>query len=75
MLEGRPDLLDLWAEYDEGTSPEARFVHDIDRIDMAIQAIRYASKYNVDTSEFLASAKQGIHDERLWRCFEQLVHE
>ena len=75
MLKGRPDLLALWNEYTEGTSPEARFVHDVDKLDMALQAIRYGSINDTDTSEFLTSAKQGMHDKRLVELFTQWVQQ
>ncbi len=75
MLAGRPDLLALWEEYDAGTSPEARFVHDIDRLDMALQAVRYRTLHDADTSEFIASAQKDIHDARLSQLFDRLVEK
>ena len=73
MLANRPDLLALWNEYNECTTPEAKFVHDVDRLDMALQAIRYGNFHNTDTSEFLVSAQKDIHDERLLALFARLV--
>jgi putative hydrolase of HD superfamily len=61
MLQDRPDLQGLWTEYDDGTSPEAMLVHDLDRLDMALQAVRYARTQGTDTKEFLRSARQSIH--------------
>ena len=73
ILVSRPDLMALWDEYNEGNSPEARFVHDIDRLDMALQAVRYRTLHNANTAEFIASAKNDIHDERLAELFARLV--
>jgi putative hydrolase of HD superfamily len=38
-LAGR--YLDLWREYQEGKSPEARVVHQADRLEMILQALEY----------------------------------
>jgi putative hydrolase of HD superfamily len=61
LCEHRPDLAALWQQYEDQQSPEARFVHDCDRLDMALQALRYARERDVDTSEFLVSARREIH--------------
>ncbi|KLO13303.1 HD domain-containing protein [Schizopora paradoxa] len=44
MLHGSPAgrrMEALWKEYEEGKSPEARFVKDLDRFEMASQALEY----------------------------------
>ncbi len=38
------DLESLWEEYRQGLSPEARLVKDIDRLEMAIQALAYRER-------------------------------
>jgi putative hydrolase of HD superfamily len=60
MFSDRPDLLDLWQEYEDNLSAEAQFVHDCDKLDMALQALRYAREQGVDTSEFIQSARRKI---------------
>ena len=60
MMADRPDLLDLWEEYEANETNEAQFVHDCDKLDMALQALRYAREQGVDTSEFIASARLKI---------------
>ena len=72
MLKGRPDLRALWAEYDEGTSPEAILVHDLDRLDMALQAIRYGRIQGVETKEFLLSARKSIHHSEVAALLDHL---
>lgn len=37
-----PELVDLWQEYDDGGSEEARFVRDMNLLDMVLQALFYA---------------------------------
>jgi len=72
MLGQRPDLKVLWDEYEAGTSAESRLVHDLDRLDMALQAVRYRRAQGVDTKEFLASARKGIHYSEVAALLESL---
>ena len=53
-----PKFYVLWLEYEKNQTPEAQFVHQIDKLEMLIQAENYAK--NVDTSEFIASAKKKL---------------
>lgn len=53
-----PDIYALWLEYEENQTPEAQFVHQMDKLDMLIQAENYAEK--VDTNEFIVSAKKKL---------------
>jgi len=73
ILKERPDLLALWKEYDDGETPESKFVHDIDRLDMALQATHYAHSQGADTSEFLDSARKSIHHEEIATLIDSLT--
>ncbi|MEZ4316113.1 MAG: HD domain-containing protein [Myxococcota bacterium] len=55
----RPDLLAAWRAYEAQADPEARFVKQLDRLDMGLQAALY-SRQGLDLSEFLESALAGI---------------
>ncbi|MFN7145717.1 MAG: HD domain-containing protein, partial [Myxococcota bacterium] len=59
LLAHRPDLRAIWDEAEAGVSAEARFLKDLDRADMGVQAERYAER-GFDTSEFLRSAAAGM---------------
>ncbi|MCB9674627.1 MAG: HD domain-containing protein [Alphaproteobacteria bacterium] len=61
---GRPDLLAAWQDYESQADPEARFVKQLDRLDMGLQAAIYA-KQGLDLAEFRASALAGITDPEL----------
>lgn len=54
LFADRPALLSLWRDYAEQSSPEARFVRDVDKLEMALQALLYANE--ADTREFVTSA-------------------
>jgi putative hydrolase of HD superfamily len=38
---GGKELLDLWKEYEEGASEEAKLVKDMDKLEMILQALEY----------------------------------
>ena len=54
LLDDRPDLLELVREYAAQQTSEARFVRDLDKLDMALQAVVYAPQAH--TREFVESA-------------------
>ncbi len=47
----------LWDEYEAGKSPEARFVKDLDKLEMILQAKEYEEEQGTDLSEFFASTQ------------------
>lgn len=51
----------LWKEFENGSSAEARFVKQIDRLEMALQAGVYEHQHDIDLQEFFDSAAQSIH--------------
>jgi putative hydrolases of HD superfamily len=68
----RPDLLALWAEYDEGQTPEADAAHQLDALEMAIQSREYEGRHDVDLAEFRESARKKIHHPALLRLLDDL---
>jgi 5'-deoxynucleotidase YfbR-like HD superfamily hydrolase len=54
-------LIALAEEYD--ISPEGRFVKALDKLDMLLQARRYAEAQGVNTEEFVASALAALDGE------------
>lgn len=63
-----PALMRRWQEYAEQRSPEARWVRQLDKLDMALQAERYAAD-GADTAEFLRSARPAVEDPTLLSLF------
>jgi len=55
---------EIWHEFEAQQSPEARFVKQIDRLEMALQASRYENN-GYSLAPFFASAEQALSDERL----------
>lgn len=48
------EIKDLWREYEDGETLEAKFVHDIDRLELVLQMMEYErrGKGEVNLSEF-----------------------
>ena len=67
-----PALTARWEAYEAQADPEARFVRQLDRLDMALQAARYAAERGLDPREFWASAAAVIDDPRLTALLEAL---
>jgi putative hydrolase of HD superfamily len=57
-----PRLRALWQEYADHATPESRLVHELDKLDMALQAIRYRLRDGADTDEFVHSALSRLSD-------------
>lgn len=62
----------LWDAYEAQADPEARFVKELDRLDMALQAVVYHQQYGLDLQEFLESAQAKISSPSLKRLMEGL---
>ncbi len=68
VLRRLPDgdqYITLWNEYEAGTSPEARFVRQVEKLEMALQASVYEHQNLADLTEFFASTKEALEDRQL----------
>ena len=65
MKEMAPEWVGLFEEYEQGKTPEAKFVKQLDKLDMALQAEIYQSKFDIPLTEFIESARLRIGDEVL----------
>ncbi|XP_027176926.1 HD domain-containing protein 2 isoform X2 [Coffea eugenioides] len=58
LLGGGPqakEIADLWTEYEENTSLEAKVVKDLDKVEMILQALEYENEQGKDLDEFFQS--------------------
>tara|TARA_B100000965_G_scaffold40856_1_gene30048 strand:- start:429 stop:902 length:474 start_codon:yes stop_codon:yes gene_type:complete len=65
MKELSPEWVHLFEEYELGESEEAKFVKQLDKLDMGLQAMIYESKQGLDLSEFKESALTKISNSEL----------
>jgi putative hydrolase of HD superfamily len=71
-----PDLawfLELWEEFEEGRSAEARFVRQLDRLEMGLEAAVHAAEGQPGMGEFFDSARRALTDPRLGGLLEEAV--
>ncbi len=66
------EYLDLWLEFEENESPEAKFVKQIDQLEKAFQAGVYAKQYGKNLDEFIESARARITDKKLISFLDEL---
>ena len=57
-------------EYAAQQSAEAQFVRDVDKLDMALQALVYSSQ--AGTEEFVASALRSARDPMVQRLIQEI---
>jgi len=68
-------LLVIWDEYLEQKTPESIMVHELDKLEMALQAKIYEKKGNFDIQSFLDSAEQGIKNRKLKELFTKIINQ
>ena len=68
-----PALFDLWREYETGATPEARAVRQLDKLEMAFQALAYERAHGHPLDEFWASARAALSDPLLVEIFDRLA--
>lgn len=65
--------LRTWEEFEEGKSPEAKLVRQLDKVEMGFQAAEYRSRYpGTDVKEFLRAARRAVTDRELTRALDAI---
>ena len=75
-LEGHPDrewFLSLWEEFEEGATPEAAFVRQLDRLEMGLQAALQEAEGFSGMGEFYDSARRTVVEPRLRAVLEEAI--
>lgn len=67
------ELLATWRRYEAQSDDESRFVRQLDRLDMALQALVYERRTGTDLGEFYASAARVIEHPALREVFDALL--
>lgn len=49
------EISELWMEYEDNSSPEAKVVKDFDKVEMILQALEYENDQGKDLEEFFQS--------------------
>lgn len=82
IIEDLPDsikkqYLEIWEDYQKEISDESSIVHQIDRLEMALQAKIYQNKGEPEEKikPFLESAKKDITNPKLKKLFTKIIQE
>eukprot|EP00897_Mesotaenium_endlicherianum_P006339 jgi/Mesen1/5733/ME000029S05045 len=51
------EMRELWEEYEANSTPESKFVKDLDKMEMILQAFEYEQAQGKDLEEFFASTR------------------
>lgn len=66
----------LWIEYEENRTKEAKLVHDMDKIEMLYQALDYERSYpEKDLSEFFDYVKDRLQLEESKKIFSGIIED
>merc|ERR1711879_96147 len=68
----KSDLLSLYTEYESQTSETAKFVKDLDRLEMCSQAKEYQAIHNINLTEFLDSCRNKFYFNETEKIFNEL---
>ena len=73
----KSQYLEIWNEYQENISPESKIIHQIDKLEMVLQAQRYRKEGHSrkKLEYFFKSAKQDITDPTLKELFTKITEE
>jgi putative hydrolase of HD superfamily len=69
----RKDLFDTWSEFEDGNSEEAKFVKQMDKLEMALQAYEYETAHGKNLDEFFKSAKSRMSDPELLQLLDVII--
>lgn len=71
-LPDRERYIALWQEYEAGASPEARFVRQVEKLEMALQASVYEHQRLAELGAFFASTRTALQDDQLRKILVML---
>ena len=71
-LSDNQNLIELWEEYEQGLSIEARFVQELDRLEMSLQASVYAQQGLVNPTEFFFSTRKILEQPEFIQVLDNL---
>ena len=73
QLPNGADYLAVWEEFERGATAEARFLKEIDRLEMGLQASVYEQEGFGDLSVFFESTDRALTTPELRQVFESLM--
>lgn len=65
LEQGGQEYVALWEEYEQNQTPEAQLVRQLDKLEMALQALAYERQGGPNLDEFFRSAEEGVSSAEL----------
>ena len=72
LFKNEAGLRRIWQEYSAQKSPEARFVYELDKLEMMMQASEYENRHRIDLGEFFRYSNDRIKTPKLKKIASQL---
>lgn len=72
-IENGNEIFALWEEYEKGESEYAKFVRQMDRLEMALQAYMYEKESGKDLEEWFQSSKVAMKDPELIDLLNKII--
>jgi putative hydrolases of HD superfamily len=67
------DYINLFDEFEKNKTKEAQLVKQVDRLEVAIQALEYEQKYKVNLQEFFDYAESKMLDKELKDIMKEII--
>lgn len=72
LVEGE-EYVEIFDEFEKNQTIEARLVKQIDKLEMAIQALEYENEHKLNLQEFFDDANSKIHDENVRKIMNEIL--
>lgn len=73
LLSEEPKKLEeLWQEFEEGSSAEAKFIKELDKIEMCLQALSYEKEQSLSLDEFFDHTEKRLTIPELVSLFQEI---
>ncbi len=69
------EFLKIWEEFQENLTAESKLVHDLDKLEMALQAKIYEKKGFKNITSFFNSAEKQIQNKELKEMFRKIINQ
>lgn len=69
------EFLILWKELQNNSTPESKLVHELDKLEMVLQAKIYEKKGDNNIESFLISSKKYIQNKELKELFKKIINQ
>ncbi len=66
------EYLELFKEFEKNETPEAKFVKQMDKLQMAIQAYKYENKHGTDLEDFYQTSFSKVKDGELRKILDKV---